>query len=85
MKTPKEVMRELLEIPPADRKKVKPSDGFEEVAKTYLETALETKDPGMLKYIIELVEDSAALVNESDMNSESKVKKFERAIQEAIL
>lgn len=59
VKTPKEVIRELLVLTPGERAKRVPKDGFEQVAKTYLDEAIESRDGGMLKYVIEMVEEAA--------------------------
>ena len=49
-------LEELLALSPANRAKKKPSDGFEEVAKTIIEKAIEDRDSPMLKYISDLIE-----------------------------
>lgn len=87
MKTPKEVMRTLLQKTPAQRKSFKPADGFEEIAKTYLEQALETKDAAMLKYVIEMVDEDKISATSTDIDidsPEARARKFQQFVSEGI-
>lgn len=59
LKTPKVVMRELLSMSLTDRAAKEAADGFDQVAALYLNEAIEQKDPAMLKYIIEMVDEKA--------------------------
>lgn len=52
----KKAITDLLALSPAAREARKPSDGFEELAKTIIEKAITDKDGAMLKYVSDLVE-----------------------------
>ena len=53
----KNAMKKLLELTPEERAKFKPSDGFEEVAFTYLSEAIREADGAMLKWVMEISEE----------------------------
>lgn len=83
-RSPKEVMRHLLTLTPAEREALKPADGFEQVAQTYLSEAIESKDGTMLKYVIELAEtDTAKTTVVSDKELRARfMSKIEEGIDE---
>lgn len=82
-RTPKAVLQELLALTPEEREVRTPVDGFEQVAKTYLDTAISEQDGGMLKYIFDLIEKGSSASSAKD-EQQQKLDAFLKAASEAI-
>jgi len=84
IRTPKTVMIELLAMPLAKRASLKPSDGIEQVAKVYLDKAIEDADGAMLKYIIDLIEKGSDGGEGTPQSTKKKLDRFLEAAEGAI-
>ena len=82
-KNPREVMRELLKLSSAERAKLKPADGAAEVAKCYLDKAIEERDGAMLKFIMELAEAEPKGAT-TQLTKEQKVSRFMELMNESV-
>lgn len=84
LKTPKDVMAELLALSPSERESRTPVDGVEQVVLAYIHKAISEQDGGMLKYIIDFADKATAKVADDEETPAQKIAAWKTSAEAAI-